>query len=134
MKKNIIPLILIVTFFIIMYFFDKYRADSLKNNYKFTVAKITSDFHYKNGNGTGCDFIYYIENREYTGAVDTRNVIKGKCYLIAYDSSGKTNRTQFFENIIIPKNINIPLEGWSLKGIPFKVDTISIKKKIEELQ
>lgn len=133
MKKNIVLLGLIIIFFVSAYYFNKYRTNSLQNHYRFSIAEVTSDFHYKNWNGTGSDFIYYVKNKKYKGGVNSRNVIKGTKYLIAYDNSGKTNRTEFFENIIIPENIKPPIEGWSLEEIPFNVDTVFIKKKLEKL-
>lgn len=75
-----------------------------------------------------------MKNKRYDGGVNSRNVIKGRKYLIAYDASGKTNRTEFFENIAIPENIKIPIDGWSLKEIPFNVDAAFITEKLRECQ
>ena len=134
MKKNInlIGLIIIILIFVYGYFYTRFNNNSLRQNYLFTVATVNSDFHYrKTGKGAGNDFTFILNGKQITGTFNGE-VVKNKKYLIIYDSS-RNCCAYLFEDIKIPQNIKIPIQSCKLKEIPFKIDTIYIKKRIEDL-
>ena len=121
--------ILIITF----YFIGNMGVDKFKKNVKFAPAKVTSDFHYKNTfGGAGYDLLYYVNNKEYKRTISKGTFLKGRTYLVAYDSQNFSLGT-LFDIDITDSLYQYPKNGWTLKEIPFKVDTVYIKKKINEL-
>lgn len=106
---------------------------NLKKNAKFAPAKVTSDFHYKKTfGGAGYDLLYYVNNKKYKRTISKGTFIKGRTYLVAYDSQNFSLGT-LFDIDITDSLYQYPQNGWTLKEIPFKIDTVYIKKKIEEL-
>lgn len=104
---------------------------SFQKHTKYTVATVVSDFHYrKTSGGAGYDLIFKLKGITYKRTASTGQFIKNNRYLAAYDSldpkSGQLldiNVTDFI--YAYPKN------GWKLKEIPFKVDSLDIKRQLE---
>ena len=71
-------------------------------------------------------------NKEYKRTISKGTFLKGRIYLVAYDSKSFSLGT-LFDIDITDSLYQYPKNGWTLKEIPFKVDTVYIKKKINEL-
>ena len=116
----------------------KAAMDAEEKNYTddiidFLSLKVTSDFHYKNTfGGAGYDYSFILNGKLYNRTESKGNFIKGNYYLMAYDSTSPKS-TQLLEINITDSLNQSCINGWTLKEIPFKVDTIYIKKKINKL-
>ena len=132
-RGNIKFYVFLGTLIITFYFLGNMGVDKFKKNVKFAPAKVTSDFHYKNTFGvSGYDYIFILNGKLYNRTESKGNFIKENYYLVAYDSTSPKS-TQLLEINITDSLNQSCINGWTLKEIPFKVDTIYIKKKINEL-
>lgn len=118
---------------VILYYYKNIGNKSFKKHTKYTVATVISDFHYKKTNSSaGYDYIFKLNNKIYERGSSNGNFIKNRKYLLAYDSTNLRFLNLF--NIDITDSLyKYPKNGWTLKEIPFKVDTVYIKNKINEL-
>ncbi|WP_345425833.1 hypothetical protein, partial [Actinomycetospora chlora] len=120
--------IVIVVLLLMIFFGEK----SFLKHTKYTIATITSDFHYRQTTkGAGTDFIFFLNNKKIKSGSSTGTFIKGDNYLIAFDSLHPNNNSIFQVNVtdsiyVYPKN------GWKLKEIPFKVDTTALKRQLKK--
>jgi len=132
-RGNIKFYVFLGTLIITFYFLGNMGVDKFKKNVKFAPAKVTSDFHYKNTfGGSGYDYSFILNGKLYNRTQSKGNFIKENYYLVAYDSTSPKS-TQLLEINITDSLNQSCINGWTLKEIPFKVDTIYIKKKINEL-
>ena len=132
-RGNIKFYVFLGTLIITFYFLGNMGVDKFKKNVKFAPAKVTSDFHYKNTfGGAGYDYSFILNGKLYNRTQSKGNFIKENYYLVAYDSTSPKS-TQLLEINITDSLNQSCINGWTLKEIPFKVDTIYIKKKINEL-
>lgn len=129
-NRKFIPYLLLIVCIIFFYTLGTYGKHSLIKNAKFTVATVVSDFHYKNTfGGAGYDYIYFVNNVKYKGG-SRGNFFKGQKYLVVYDT---TNTSRHLLEFNLTDSIyTLPPNGWKLNEIPFKIDTMLIKKKLEE--
>jgi len=133
MMNNKMPLIIIsIVIAIIFYgYLDaNNNKEQLLKNFKFTVARITSDWHYKNDNGIGVDYEYFVNKNRYSSTVNV-DVKKNETYLLVYDSI-KPRNCLVLEMYPIYDSIEPPKNGWKYEDLPIKVDTLRIKEHINK--
>ncbi len=104
----------------------KKEVKGIRKNSKYTIGIITSDWHQKNDNGVGTDFIYFVRNRKIS-KTGPYNLKKGERCLIMYDSTSPTHYLML-SRYLIPKNIKAPYNGWSFKEIPIKIDSVDLNE------
>jgi len=128
--KYLVVILLLFVYFLFIRQKTKQENYNLNKRTKFTVATITSDFHYRQTTkGAGTDYKYNVRNIIFDSGSSTGTFIKGDKYLIAFDSLHPNNNKIFQINVtdsiyIYPKN------GWKVKDIPFKIDTTALKKEL----
>ncbi|MGD1320675.1 hypothetical protein [Chryseobacterium sp. 2R14A] len=103
----------------------------LKNS-KYTIGTATTDWHQKNNNGVGTDYTYYFKDLKYSSTTNY-SYKKGDSFLIIFDSLKPKNSIVLsiypIENL---QDLKVPKNGWKYKEVPFKIDTIQIRKKLTE--
>ena len=106
----------------------------LREHPKYTIATISSDFHYrKTGKGSGYDYTYTINGKKYEGTNPKDYFKKGETYLIAYDSAFPKSSILFEKINVTDSTYTLPQNGWNLRDIPFKVDTLAIKEEVKKI-
>lgn len=96
-----------------------------KKNAKYTVAYVTSNWHPKNNNGAGTDFVFNIKGEKFNGLYAYR-LDKGKKYILLYDSLQPENYILLYDHQL-PDTIKAPVNGWVLKDVPVKLDSGDLK-------
>ncbi len=132
--KNNYHIILAFTtfvFIIIAFFLSHFNLEGAKRNAKYTVAYITSNWHQKNNNGVGTDFIYYV-NGEKIEKTCASNLKKGTRYIVLYDSIHPKNYIMLYNHQLSDK-ITAPVNGWRLNQVPIKLDSMDLKFYFKEL-
>ncbi|WP_126653200.1 hypothetical protein [Chryseobacterium aureum] len=102
-------------------------------NLKYTTGTISTDRFYSKSTGDGYDYEFYTQK----GIKETHadgNFIKGRKYLVVYDSVNIKNGFMILEGYDITdslknKNIN-EREGWSIDKIPFGFDKKSLNEEV----
>jgi len=61
------------------------------------------------------------------------NFKKGENYLIVYDSTFPKSSILFEEVKVTDSTYTLPKNGWNLRDIPFKVDTLAIKEEVKKI-
>ena len=132
-KKQKLLILIFLLLIISLLIFGILGNRSFQKHTKYTVAKVISDYHYRNTRGgSGYDYSFILNGKLYNRTESKGNFIKGNYYLMAYDSTSPKS-TQLLEINITDSLNQSCINGWTLKEIPFKVDTVYIKKKINEL-
>lgn len=129
-KKYLLLLTMCFLLFMLYIFYQaKKDAKSAWKYSKYTVGYMTSDWHYKNNNGAGTDFIYKIKNITISKTCDY-NLKKGTKYLVMYDSLKPSNYIMLGHHQL-PDDIKAPYNGWSFKEVPIKIDSADLKAYFE---
>ncbi|PIE50383.1 MAG: hypothetical protein CSA38_02945 [Flavobacteriales bacterium] len=125
-----VTLFTIGIFFIFYLFLYRVPLDerNLLKNTKYTLAIVTSDWHYKDDSGVGVDYEYFINDKYYYKTSNIR-VRKGEKYIIVYDSLNPNthcllNNYELSDTIIPPKN------GWKYNEVPIPIDSAYIRNII----
>ncbi len=127
----IILLGFIISIFIAVYINGIYEMKNIKNNAKFTVANIVSDWHYTNTKGgPGTDIVYWVKNKKIEGICEY-NLRKGTKYLVMYDSL-KPYHFLLLGHHQLPDSIKSPKNGWKFSQVPISIDSIQIKEYVEK--
>jgi len=131
MKKNTVIWIIFALSIIVIYIWSSAGKKQFLEHTKFTGAIVVSDFHYKNtSGGAGYDYEFYLKNLKYSRTASVGTFAKGRRYLAAYDSLVPTSG-KLLEIDITEFKYDIPDNGWKLKDIPIKLDTIYIKNMLK---
>ena len=133
-KIKIIAGIAIILMLLKLVVYAYYRGKSFRKYPKYTIATISSDFHYrKTGKGSGYDYTYTINNKKYEGTNPKGYFKKGESYLIVYDSTFPKSSILFEKVNVTDSTYTLPKNGWNLRDIPFKVDTLTIKEEVKKI-
>lgn len=124
-------LIIIIMVFVIATIVGKNQMRSAFLHSKYTVGTMTSNWHQKNNNGIGTDFIYMVDGTVFskTSHSDLR---KGDKYMVLYDSL-KPSVFLLLYNHKLPAHLEAPPNGWKFSEIPISLDSSDLKVYIEEL-
>lgn len=117
--------------FLIAYVIGTQSDQGIKENSKYTIGYVTSDWHQKNGNGVGTDYEYIVENRKFY-STSVYNLKKGTKYLVMYDSI-KIKNSIMLGHHQLPDNLQVPYNGWNFKQVPIKLDSADLKAYFEKL-
>jgi len=124
----------LILIFVVANFRGRKQQQNAKQNAKYTVAYITSDWHQKNNNGVGTDFIYFVGGEKYERTCTSTSVLKkGEKYLLLYDSL----RPKYFIMLYKQKiydSLKPPNNGWSYRELPLKLDSADLKFYFNELK
>ena len=133
-KIKIIAGIAIILILLRLVVYAYYRGKSFREHPKYTIAAISSDFHYrKTGKGSGYDYTYTINGKKYEGTNPKGYFKKGETYLIVYDSTFPKSSILFEKINVTDSTYTLPQNGWNLRDIPFKVDTLAIKEEVKKI-
>jgi len=121
----------IVLVFVLGYIYSAIINKGIKKHSKYTVGYISSDWHYKNGNGVGTDYLYYVGNKEFSGT-SVYNLKKGTKYLLMYDSLKEKNSILLGHHQL-SNMISAPSKGWDFNKVPIKLDSVDLIKYSDEL-
>jgi len=133
-KRKYLLLLAICFFLFLFYLFYKAKEDA-KSSWKYskyTVGYIISNWHQKNNNGVGTDFIYKVKEVTISKTCDY-NLHKGTKYLVLYDSLKPSNYIMLGSHQL-PDDIKAPYNGWKFNEIPIKIDSADLKKYFDELK
>jgi len=131
-KKNFHLIFIALAIVVIIYgfFFSNINSKRILKYPKYTIAKIISDWHYKNNTGIGVDYIYYVGNKKYNYTINI-DLQKNEKYLLIYDSL-KPSNCRILGIYPIADSIIAPTNGWRYKEIPIEVDSNEIKEYIRK--
>ncbi len=129
-KYPLIIILIVIAVILYGYFNANKNKAKLLNNYKFTVARITTDWHYKNDNGIGVDYEYDVNKKKYSSTVNV-DVKNNETYLLIYDSLNPRS-CLVLEMYPIYDSIEPPKNGWKYEEVPIRVDTLRIKEHINK--
>ena len=136
MKPKTINIILsfgLLLFISFLFFKTKESKSELIKSPKFTICKISSDWHSKTTfKGPGYDFEYFLYGNKHQSTINQNNdnIFKlGKRFLFIYDASnpGFGFLIPFYP---LSDTIKYPLNGWDLEEVPIDVDLKKIEKYI----
>ncbi|HEX7870721.1 MAG TPA: hypothetical protein VF455_11480 [Chryseobacterium sp.] len=112
---------------------EKMWIRKMLKNSKYTIGVATTDWHQKNNNGVGTDYIYYLKDLKYSSTTNY-SYKKGDSFLIIFDSIKPKNSIVLsiypIENYL--RDLKIPKDGWKYSEVPFKIDSNQIRKKLTE--
>ncbi len=137
MKKNsskyFLPgcLIIIILVFVVTNIVGKYQIRSALIHSKYTVGTMTSNWHQKNNNGIGTDFIYMVDGIVFSKTSHS-HLSKGDKYMVLYDSL-KPSVFLLLYNHKVPAHLEAPPNGWKFSDIPISLDSSDLKVYIDEL-
>ncbi|MBM7419070.1 hypothetical protein M2254_000576 [Chryseobacterium sp. BIGb0186] len=132
-KYYLILLVLVIGFIIFGFIHEKMWIKQMLKNSKYTIGIATTDWHQKNNNGTGTDYKYHFKDLDYF-SITSYSYKKGDSFLIIFDSlKPKNNQVLWLypiENYLI--DLKVPKDGWKYNDVPFKIDSVEIRKKLTE--
>ncbi len=120
----------IVMMFLISILYAKIGIKGIKKNAKYTIGIMTSNWHPKNNNGVGTDFIYFVRGQKIS-KTGPYNLKIGKRCLIMYDSL-KPSHCLMLGYHQLPDSIEAPYNGWAFKQVPIKLDSADLKAYLEK--
>lgn len=139
MKKNIaqkfsiILSVLIVILIVLSFVHESFWIKQMLKKPRYTVAEATTDWHQKNNNGVGTDYKYRVKDKIYFATTNC-SYQKGDQFLIIFDSlkpkNAKVLGIYSIENYLI--DLKIPVNGWKYEDVPFKIDSNTIKKYVQD--
>lgn len=140
-NKNSIKLLIasvLLLIFLILYikFSDTAILNKdMLNNLKYTIGTVSSDRFYSKSTGDGFDYEFHTQNGIKKPHSDG-SLIKGRKYLVAYDSINIKNGFIILDSYDITdslkkKDIN-EKEGWAIDKIPFGVDKKKLNTDVAE--
>lgn len=100
---------------------------------KFTIAIATTDWHHKNNNGVGTDYMYKLDGVTFRRTTSD-SYKKGDKFLIIYDSL-KPEKSQGLPLYSVKQDyigLKIPENGWKYVEVPFKIDSNIIRKYLND--
>lgn len=119
-------------FFVVFAFaLSKSQLKNARKNAKYTIAYIMSDWHQKNNNGVGTDFMYYV-NGEKIDKTCASSLKKGTRYIVLYDSIRPKNYIMLY-NHELSNTMKAPANGWKFKEVPIKLDSADLRYYFEKL-
>lgn len=124
---------IILVFIGISYVYLIYAPNTMRKvlkYHKYTIASVTSDFHYGNDKGYGYDYVYFVNGKKYSKTVNI-NSYKGQRCLLIYDSLKPSNQV-FLEGYSINDTITAPKNGWKYEQVPIAIDSAEIREYIEK--
>lgn len=98
---------------------------------KYTIGIATTDWHHKNNNGVGTDYNYEIAKQTFSSTTNW-SYKKGSKFLIIYDSIKPKNAVVLSLYNIKETNIVAPLNGWKYSEVPILIDSVIIRKFVED--
>lgn len=132
-KYHLVILVLVIGIVIFGLLYEKIWITQILKNSKYTIGVATTDWHQKNNNGVGTDYKYHFKNLDYFSTT-SYSYKKGDLFLIIFDSLKPKNSQvlSFYpvENYLI--DLKIPKNGWKYNDVPFKIDSVEIRKKMTE--
>ena len=125
-KKQKLLILIFLLLIISLLIFGILGNRSFQKHTKYNIAKVISDYHYRNTRGgSGYDYSFILNGKLYNRTESNGNFIKGNYYLVAYDSTSPKS-TQLLEiNITDSEGIKF-VGGESLELIKGEVKTIEI--------
>ncbi|UKB80972.1 hypothetical protein [Chryseobacterium sp. MEBOG07] len=132
-KFHIIVLIAVFLFIIFCLISANLGINNILKDPKYTIGEATSDWHYKNNNGVGIDYEYYVNGITYSKTANF-SYQKGDKFLIIFDSIKPNNSAILdiysIENYLI--DLKVPSKGWKYQDVPFNIDSNTIKKYVQD--
>lgn len=131
--KETIFVLGIIAVIIYSIFSQDYKTYNLKNNPKFTIGIISSDWHSKTtSKPPGKDYSFILKGKkfEHTTPVSKSVYQLGDRFLVMYDSLKPEKAAILIDYYEIPANISVPKNGWRLDEIPLKVDSQKIMNSL----
>jgi len=100
---------------------------------KFTIAIATTDWHPKNNNGVGTDYMYKLNGVTFRRTI-SGSYKKGDKFLVIYDSL-KPEKSQGLPLYPVKQDyigLKIPENGWKYEEVPFNIDSNLIRKYLND--
>ncbi len=135
LKRKYLPsflIIILVLLIVFGYFQSKIDSKNIVKYKKFTVARIDSDWHSKEGftKNFGRDFSYQVKGKIFTKQTNLE-VSKEQYFLLLYDSINPRNCVLLTEYPLY-NSIKSPKNGWKFSQVPIPIDSIQIKEYVEK--
>lgn len=129
----IILFVSLASFIIFSLIGSRIETKNILKRPKFTIAIATTDWHHKNNNGVGTDYMYRINGVTFRRTTSD-SYKKGDKFLIIYDSL-KPEKSQGLPLYPVKQDyigLKIPENGWIYEKVPFNIDSNLIIKYLND--